>query len=260
MVILYGVLTGLNKGAFAYCSRLLKMTVPETVTKIGNYAFYCSGITQITLTKNIIGIGDVAFGSCFRLVEVVNLTSFTVTAGNSDYGYLGTFAKAVYTSVPATEKFTVSGDYVFYAAPDGHNWMVAYVGTAAELVLPSAFNGGRYIIGNGAFMNCTTLKTVSITDGVNTAVYNYAFYNCKNLESIVLSTKVTWFGYGVFENCDKFSTIYYCGTATQFNAIDASYTSLSAYNVYYYAATRPSESGNYWYYDGGKATVWSYSD
>lgn len=259
-VSLASTVTEIGEWAFAYCSRLLKMTVPENVTRIGNYAFYCSGITQITLTKNIIGIGDVAFGSCFRLVEVVNLTSFTVTAGSSDNGYVGMFAKAVYTSVPATEKFTISGDYVFYAAPDGHYHMAAYVGTATELVLPSDFNGGRYIIGNGAFMNCTTLKTVSITDGVNTAVYNYAFYNCKNLESIVLSTKVTWLGYGVFENCDKFSTIYYCGNATQFNEINTSNTSLSGYKVYYYSATKPATSGSYWYYDGGKATAWSYSD
>lgn len=38
MVIVCGVLTGLNKGAFRDCSGLTSITIPNSVTSIGNYA------------------------------------------------------------------------------------------------------------------------------------------------------------------------------------------------------------------------------
>ena len=38
----------LNKGAFAYCSGITNITIPDGVTSIGYRAFYnCSGLTKI---------------------------------------------------------------------------------------------------------------------------------------------------------------------------------------------------------------------
>lgn len=49
MVIVCGVLTGLNKGAFSYCRGLTSVTIGNGVTSIGEYAFYnCSGLKNIT--------------------------------------------------------------------------------------------------------------------------------------------------------------------------------------------------------------------
>lgn len=42
------VLMRLNKGAFAYCSGLTNITIPDGVKSIGYRAFYnCSGLTKI---------------------------------------------------------------------------------------------------------------------------------------------------------------------------------------------------------------------
>lgn len=49
MVIVCGVLTGLNKGAFSDCGSLISITIPNNVTSLGKLAFsYCKNLTSIT--------------------------------------------------------------------------------------------------------------------------------------------------------------------------------------------------------------------
>lgn len=43
MVIVCGVLTGLNKGAFMNCTNLKQIILPKTLETIGRYAFYNTG-------------------------------------------------------------------------------------------------------------------------------------------------------------------------------------------------------------------------
>ena len=50
------------------------MTIPDSVTKIGDYAFcYCSGLTSITIPNSVTSIGSDAFFCCSSLTSVTNL-------------------------------------------------------------------------------------------------------------------------------------------------------------------------------------------
>lgn len=84
--------------AFADCSSLTSVTIPDNVTTIENKAFFNSGLTSITIPKNVTRIGWSAFDSCSGLTSVdipnsvtsigycafQNCTSLTsVTIGNS---------------------------------------------------------------------------------------------------------------------------------------------------------------------------------
>jgi len=58
------------------CSGLTTVTIPNSITSIGNYAFSgCSGLKSITIGNSVISIGNYAFWGCSGLIEVINESS-----------------------------------------------------------------------------------------------------------------------------------------------------------------------------------------
>ena len=55
--------TSIGNGAFAYCTGLTSIAIPNSVTSIGNSAFYkCSSLTSIEIPNSVTSIGQYAFG------------------------------------------------------------------------------------------------------------------------------------------------------------------------------------------------------
>ena len=149
--------------------------------KIPSSAFYnCTGLTSVTIGNSVTSIGDYAFSGCYRLIEVYNKSALSITAGSFDNGKVAYYAKNVYTSEGGSKLTTDENGYVIYTDGD-EKILVAYTGTETELTLPTDITQ----IYQYAFCNCTGLTSIIIPDSV-TIIGSSAFKNCSDLTSMTL--------------------------------------------------------------------------
>ena len=94
-VTIPSTITNIGNSAFNGCGSLKSVTIPDSVTTIGNYAFYnCGRLSSITIPSSITNIGDSAFNSCQSLNSITCLATTAPTLGTNVFKYLpesGTF-------------------------------------------------------------------------------------------------------------------------------------------------------------------------
>ena len=154
--------TSITNWAFAYCSSLTSIILPDSVKSIGNYTFYNSSLPSIIIPDSISSIGKYAFYSCPLSSIIIpdsisstNTNAFqycgfltTVTLGNSikTIGSNTFYGCSSLTSINLPSSLTKIGDYVFFECS-----------SLTSLTLPSSLTS----IGTNAFQYC--LSTCQIT-------------------------------------------------------------------------------------------------
>ena len=218
-VVIPDSVTSIGKRAFYDCDRLASVVIGNSVTSIGEQAFFwCSSLTSVVIGDSVTHIGEEAFWMCHKLAEVINFSSLNVTAGNSKYGNVGSYALEVHKGASKIDNI---GDYLFYTL-EGTNYLISYVGNDTELTLPESYKGEQYVINKDAFYGCDSLTNVVIGDSV-TSIGDWAFYGCDSLTSVVIGNGVTSIGYGAFSICSSLTDVYYTGTAKEWTNISIGY-------------------------------------
>ncbi len=154
------------------------------VTAIAKDAFVgCTNILTLTLGKSVAEIGAKAFAGCTRLIEICNLSELQINVGETANGYVGKYARNVYTALSGNSKLCeAEGDFVFFDGEE-EKYLVAYRGSGAFLRLPEAFNGECYVVYDYAFYGCCQLISVTVPAGVSDIREN-AFIHCTKLAEI----------------------------------------------------------------------------
>ena len=202
-------------------SYIERIVIPDSVTSIGNYAFYkCASLREgVDIPRNTRTIGYSAFQGCTSLTEVTMNYNDTVEWSGSIGDYA--FADCISLSdVRLAGSYKELGNYLFSGCsslrnltiPEGVKSLGYYLirGTAiSSITVPSTVtSSGYYASGyyNGALAGCTTLKEVIFAQGATvipayicasnnqtsyierivipdsvTSIGNYAFYKCASL-------------------------------------------------------------------------------
>ena len=212
--------------AFWYCEELVRVTIPDGVTRIGDSAFCgCESIESITIPDSVTHIGDRAFYECEAL------ESITIPNGVKrieDYVF---YECESLESITIPDSVKHIGDYAFYGC---------------DSLKTVSVGSGVITIGSSAFYNCTNLKAVYISDLAAWCEINFngfyenssnplrygaklyldnalvtslvipdsvttiapaAFYGCASLTSLTIPSSVTCIGEYAFYRCANLTSV-----------------------------------------------------
>ena len=159
-------------GAFGSRKSLENVTIPDSMTSIGNRAFDgCTSLKSITIPEGVTSIGDGAFKGCTRLASIIMPDSVTSGIVFHETFYGCTSLKSI--AIP--EGVTSIGNRAFEGC------------TSLESI---AIPEGVVDIGSDAFKGCTRLESIAIPEGV-VDIGSDAFKGCTRLASITIPDSVT---------------------------------------------------------------------
>jgi len=202
-------LTSVGTSAFAVCSSLTSVALPDSLTHLGGAAFHsCSSLTSMVLPDSLTQLGDAAFSECSSLTSVVlpdsltqvgleafvNCSSLTSVVLPNSLKQLGerVFGQcSSLTSVVFRDSLTELGDCAFCECS-----------SLTSLVLP----GSLTKIGEQVFQECSSLASVVFRDSL-TELGEQAFARCTSLTSVVLPDSLIQIEMAAFAECPSLHSV-----------------------------------------------------
>jgi hypothetical protein len=211
VVIPEGV-TNIDISAFRYCSNLAKVSLPSTLTMIGNYAFDHTGLTEVVFPELLDAVGTSAFGYTKILAANIPLA---MANGMLDANIFTNCDELSTVILPANTTIAVLPANFIANCPQITSFeipeSVTEIGNGVfgktgieHITIP------RNVVkmGNGVFSG-SSLKSINFL-GSLTTVGSSLFFNCANLKEIELPASITEYTtttVGMFSGCTSLETV-----------------------------------------------------
>lgn len=187
----------IKDSAFSYQTRLKSITLPDSVTSIGNSAFYgCTGLTTVNWNATeCTSAGSSYLEGCSNLA--------TVNIGDNvkfipSYAFYGCSGLTRIIVDKRNTKYHSAGNCLIEIATK-----TLILGCKTS-VIPT--DGSVTSVSSKAFYDCTGLTSITIPDSV-TSIGDSAFSGCSGLTSVTIPSSVTNIGDSAFSYCGGLTSI-----------------------------------------------------
>lgn len=175
----------IDKYMFSYCKGLEEVNLPDNITSVNLWGFRgCTSLKSVRLSEKLSQVGDYGFAECSSLDNVTFPTSMTSVASNS------------FSDCTALRKLDL-GQNLLIIGPSAFENDKALEG----IEIPSTLYG----LGVASFKNCTSLPYVEVKS--ISSVGKEAFMGCTGLKWISLSDKTTSLGENSFAGCNNIAYV-----------------------------------------------------
>lgn len=187
-----------------YSLNLKEFEIPDSVTYIGDYAFHSCGLTEITIPDSVTDIGDYAFSGCANLKKVT-LSKNMETLSNYLFAYCNSL-----DTIMNTDSIKTIGAYTFTICDSLNSIPFENVESIGEYSFSSCDNLsyvdfgdnlksiGRYAFRGSALTDIYLPKGVELNEG--------CFYSTK-LTDIDISNASIVDGYNMFYSCENLQSV-----------------------------------------------------
>ena len=215
---------GIAGDAFYGCGGLIDVSIPQSVTNIGEYAFSGCNLTEVIVPESVKTIGNGAFYGCHSLAEVI-IPESVKTIGNYAFEYCNSLSR-----IDVPDSVTSIGDEAFAES------------AIRQIVIPDSVT----YLGKGSFLYCESLTSATIGSGVKDILgmedssdsYGYGtFQNCPNLTTIKIKKGVKTIEGYAFRGIKSIPDIYFEGSEEEWKeiSIDQSNDMILRANMHYNA-------------------------
>lgn len=247
-------LENIGAWAFSYCGNISAISLPESLSAIGDCAFYATSLSSITIPSNVEEIGSSPFPSTpLKTIRVGSGNQHFLTDSNILYEITenGSPKRAIAYAVSSTasnvevlEGTETIDAYAFYIATNLHSATLPESLTSIrtfafsnsglrELHLP----GSLTEIGSYAFSGCRDIQEVTIPDSVS-ILGEEAFSGCPALTAVTIGKSVPTLTY-TFRESTNITDITVSQGNPYLESLENVVYSKDHTKLFYYAPTKP---------------------
>ena len=169
--------TAIGEGAFEGRSDISYLSIPSSITSIGEYAF-------------------IDCGSSIK-VNIANLEAWCKVEFGNEHSSPLSSAKTFYLNGSEVKDL-----YIPNGVESISNFAFYQCRSITSLIIPGSVKS----IGSSAFEDCTGLTSVSLSEGVE-AIGGSTFEGCTGLSKITLPSSITSISINAFKNCRGLASI-----------------------------------------------------